>query len=163
LINDEIVTGEKRSGIGKGYLLWSPSANVVLDAPAGSTETPATTCQDENNQNFTCYVFPLQVGWNMIGNPFGKEVDVSAIKVRQTVQQGQSTTINIATFLQAVTTRNWMGNAIYSYNGTNYTYEFCDSTGCKPVLQPWKGYWIWLYPQDVSGTTTIYDLLIPKP
>ncbi|MDZ4384502.1 MAG: hypothetical protein U0940_03355, partial [Nitrospirota bacterium] len=116
-----------------------------------------------NDQDFSCFIFPLQEGWNMIGNPFEREVNVSATKVRQTRQQGPNTFITTVPFLTAVTARNWMGNAIYIHNGANYTYEFCDDTGCGPVLQPWKGYWIWLHRQGDGGANTTYELLIPKP
>lgn len=148
---------------GNAYFLWSPRLDISLDVPSGSTDVPATTCTDEFGQNFTCIIFPLQVGWNMIGNPFVKEVDVNAIKVRETKQQGPDTIITTVPFLEAATVRNWIGNAIYTYNGTNYTYESCDATICSSVLQPWKGYWIWLLAQEGGGGNATYDLLIPRP
>ncbi|MBI4714891.1 MAG: fibronectin type III domain-containing protein, partial [Nitrospirae bacterium] len=147
-------------GPGNGYFLWSPRVEIVLDLPAGSTNVATVSCADENGQPFTCYVFPLQEGWNMIGNPFGKEVGVGAIRIRETTTQGQQQVVTVVPFLEAATSRNWMGNAVYTHNGTNYTYEFCDLTVCAPVLQPWKGYWIWLHKQ-VNGSQ--YDLLIPSP
>jgi hypothetical protein len=146
---------------GSGYFLWSPRLDVVLDAPAGSTDVAATSCTGELGQSFQCYVFPLQEGWNMTGNPFGKEVDVSAMKVRRSVQPpGQSPVGTTMTFQGAVAA-GWIGTGgIYTYNGTNYTYDVCDALVCNPVLQPWKGYWVWL---GTSAVNTTYDLLIPLP
>ncbi|MBI5197028.1 MAG: fibronectin type III domain-containing protein, partial [Nitrospirae bacterium] len=155
IINEEVATGEKRSGIGKGYFLWSPRLDIVLDAPSGSTDTcttPSPTCgTDVNNQTF--YAFPLQEGWNMVGNPFGKEVHLSDIQV-------QSPAGDTLFFYEAT---EWVEGAIYTYNGVNYTAEVCNQSGmnnsvnCDAVLQPWKGYWI----QMKAGEN--YNLLIPKP
>ncbi|MBI5756480.1 MAG: carbohydrate binding domain-containing protein [Nitrospirae bacterium] len=147
---------------GKGYFLWSPRQDVVLDAPVGSSEVTPASCTNELNQSFNCYVYTLKEGWNTIGNPFGKEVDVSAVRIRETKQQELTTTITTAPFLQAVN-NNWIGNAIYSYNGTAYSYDICDNTGCNPVLQSWKSYWVWLYSQGGAGEITTYYLLIPMP
>jgi hypothetical protein len=144
---------------GEGYLLWSPRMDIVIDTPVDSTDTPAASCTDENGLPFSCYVLRLDDGWNMIANPFGKESDMSGVKVRE-ADGSQVTTV---TFQDAATVRNWIGNAIYTYNGTMYTYDVCDGTGCATALQPWKGYWVWLHRQGASSSTATYELLIPRP
>lgn len=142
---------------GMGYFLWSPRLDVVL-VPTGFSDVPAASCTDESGQPFLCYQLPLQEGWNMIGNPFGREVTVNSLKVREMTAQGGVATV---TFLQAVNSRGWMGNALYTHNGTNYTYETCDTTQCLMVLQPWKSYWLWLH--NSGGIGTSYELMIPMP
>ena len=170
-----------------GYFLWVPPGNIVLDVPATSTQSPATNCVDEGygqdtwcitlGSAFRYYVFPLQEGWNKIGPPFDKEINftprdlngngsIEMVERGLYVRRRSGSGVEVATFQDAVTARNWIDSSIFTYNGVNYTYEICErdrrgelqGTRCKLVMQPWKAYWIKLH--VIGGAT--FELLLPQ-
>ena len=108
----------------------------------------------------------------MIGTPFDKEINFSSRDIGGATEKGlfvrrtSGNNVDIATFQDAATARNWMDSSIYTYNGINYTYEVCDrdntgeslGTQCSLVMQPWKAYWLRLH---VLGGAA-FELLIPQ-
>lgn len=155
-----------------GYFLWVPPGNITLDVPSGSALSPAQGCVDDAGITFQCYVFSLQEGWNMIGASFDKEINFTSRDIGGAIERGiyvrgmRGADVQIATFQNAVTAEKWIDSSIYTYNGSNYTYEVCDQdktgetlgTGCSLVIQPWKAYWI-----KVVGSARFdtFELLIP--
>lgn len=162
---------------GLGYFLWVPAGSVILDVPSGSTQAPAQSCVDDLGGTFQCYVFPLQEGWSMAAPPFDKEINFTSRDINGNgsiesaerglyVRRTSGNRVDIATFQDAVTAKNWIDGSIFTYNGVNYTYEVCDQdrtgepqgTRCSLVMQPWKAYWIRMH---VLGGAT-FELLIPN-
>ncbi|HEY5594288.1 MAG TPA: LamG domain-containing protein, partial [Nitrospiria bacterium] len=135
---------------GEGYFLLGGGNNPVIDVPAGSTSvatgpncgiSPALDASD---------VIPLQLGWNLIGDPFPNKLTFSTVYVRQ----NGSSCVDYATAV----TNGWVGNAVYSYNGSGYSFILYSSA----VLDPWKGYWLWVRNNDVVNGNT-YELIVPTP
>lgn len=104
---------------GKGVLLYSQSTNTPTDADGSLITDPS-------------YNLSLSPGWNMIGNPYGTSVNLSACYINET-----------ETYEQAVT-EGLIGNALYIWNGSTYDSFQWDTA----KLEPWKGYWIMAY-QDL--------------
>lgn len=71
------------------------------------------------------YALPLQVGWNMIGDPFDYPVDWQKTQVRLGTQ-----TVSLAKALA----QGWVSNALYTYTFGQYRMVF--------RLDPWAGYWV---------------------
>ena len=113
----------------------------------------------------------------MIGAPFDREINFSARDVSNNgaiengerglyVRRTSQTAVQVATFQDAATARNWIDGSVYTYNGINYTFENCDrdeggepqGTRCSLVMQPWKAYWIRMH---VLGGAT-FELLVPN-
>jgi hypothetical protein len=124
---------------GVGYFLYSTGKNSVLRAsdPSGSLlGTPETS---------PAVAAPLLSGWNIVGNPY-----LYPIYLKDTcVKRGNSISVPYATAVA----NGWVGNSIYSYNGTQYTFEYySDPLNILPpaLLGPWKGYWLQLFATDAS-------------
>jgi hypothetical protein len=114
---------------GSGLYLYSKRTNNPTDA-SGTEITDAS------------YSLSLNAGWNLIGNPYGTNINLSSCSV----------TYNSVTksYADAVTSV-WIGNAVYLWNGSAY-----DSILWNVAqLEPWKGYWIMAY--------YAVDLIIDKP
>lgn len=77
------------------------------------------------DQNFT---IATTYGWNQIGNPFTKPVDVADIQVQYLLNDP-------VPFATAVS-RGWVGAKVWRYNSATNSYE--EAT----TLQPWEGYWL---------------------
>lgn len=92
----------------------------------------------------------LQAGWNIIGNPYAGNVLLENTQVKQ----GAGGILR--TFDYAVT-NNWIGNALYEYNGNTYTFKTYNLDP-KAVLTPFVGYWIY-----VKQTDATYYLVVTKP
>jgi len=89
------------------------------------------------------YTVSLNTGWNLIGNPYGTIVDLSACNVTY-----NSVTKSYADSVAA----GWIDNAIYIWNGITYIdYAYTDPA----LLELWKGYWVKAYHN--------LDLIINKP
>ena len=99
------------------------------------------------------YTVTLQPGWNLISNPYGGNVKLSAVQV----QKGADAPATWA----AAAASNWVVNAVYYYKGSDWgaAYNF-ESAGGSPdaTLVPWVGYWVYLNKND-----DIYKLLITRP
>jgi hypothetical protein len=131
---------------GKGYFIQGGNNRPVIDVPTSSaTVTTSTICGQANS-----YSIPLQLGWNMIGNPFQNKLTFGTVYVRQ---NGSS----CATFATAVT-NGWVGNSLYDYNGSGYSFSLYSSA----VLEPWKGYWLFVFNNNVIDGNT-YELIVPTP
>lgn len=118
---------------GYGYFLKSDRTNAVLNI-AGTAVT------DPNR------AIPIQPGWNMIGNPYPAEIALRNTQIRN------PGTNEVKTFEQAVVA-GWVGNAIYSYNGS--TYDF--AVHSTATLKLWHGYWLAVLGEEM------YELIITKP
>ncbi|MEW6067757.1 MAG: fibronectin type III domain-containing protein [Nitrospirota bacterium] len=77
------------------------------------------------------YTLSLKAGWNLIGNPYGTAVNLSSCSVTYTSPE---------TYANAVVSE-WIGNALYIWNGSTYDSIQWDVA----QLEPWKGYWIFAY------------------
>lgn len=103
---------------GYSYFLKSNIDNAVLNV-SGTVITDASRA------------LTLQPGWNMIGNPYPKEVALRNTYIRK-IDTGE-----MKSFEDAVIA-GWAGNAIYKYNGSTYDLEFYT----EAVLRLWQGYWL---------------------
>jgi hypothetical protein len=137
---------------GKGYFIQGEGNRPVIDVPAPPTPvTPMAVNTGPDCTSLTnVYSIPLQVGWNIIGDPFPSNLTFSTVYVRQ-----NGTTC--LTFGAAVT-NGWVGNSLYDYNGSGYDFLLYSSA----ILEPWKGYWMWVRNNDVFDTNT-YELIVPTP
>jgi hypothetical protein len=137
---------------GKGYFIQGEGNRPVIDVPAASTPvTPMAVNTGPDCTSLTnVYSIPLQVGWNIIGDPFPSNLTFSTVYVRQ-----NGTTC--LTFGAAVT-NGWVGNSLYDYNGSGYNFLLFSSA----ILEPWKGYWLWVRNNDVFDTNA-YELIVPFP
>jgi hypothetical protein len=137
---------------GKGYFIQGGGNRPVIDVPVGST--PVTTIAVNTGPECTsltnAYSIPLQLGWNMIGDPFPNKLTFTTAFVRQ-----NGTTC--VAFSTAVT-NGWVGNAVYDYNGSGYNFTLYSSA----ILEPWKGYWLWVMNNNVLNGNT-YELIVPQP
>ncbi|MBI3812153.1 MAG: fibronectin type III domain-containing protein [Nitrospirae bacterium] len=131
---------------GKGYFILGGNNRPVIDVPVGSTAVATSSICGQANS----YSIPLQLGWNMIGDPFTKNLTFSTVWVRQ---NGSS----CATFATAVT-NGWVGNSVYDYNGSGYNSTLYSSA----VLELWKGYWLFVFNNNVINGNT-YELIVPQP
>lgn len=113
---------------GKGIFLLS-----LTNDPTGASGTDITDAS---------YTILLKAGWNVIGNPYGTNVNLSNCHVIYNSTE--------KSYLDAVTA-GWMGNAVYIWNGSTYV----DYPWGSAKLEPWKGYWIMSYHAQ--------DLIIYKP
>ncbi|HEY5593918.1 MAG TPA: hypothetical protein VIL61_02020, partial [Nitrospiria bacterium] len=131
---------------GKGYFIQGGSNNPVLDLPLASTSVSVSTlCGIPNSHSVS-----LQLGWNIIGDPFASQLTFGTVYVRQ----NGSSCVDYATAV----TNGWVGNALYYYNGSGYSFILYSSA----VLEPWKGYWLWVRNNDVVNGNT-YELIVPTP
>ena len=113
---------------GEGNFLYSLSTSNPTDADGSEITDPSKTIS-------------LNPGWNLIGNPYGTNVNLSDCDVHYT---------STKTYADAVTS-GWIGNAVYIWNESTYV----ESHYSTAKLEPWKGYWIMAYYN--------LDLIIKKP
>jgi hypothetical protein len=131
---------------GKGYFLQGGSNRPVIRVPEGSSLVAVSTLCGQANS----YAIPLQLGWNMIGDPFPNTLTFSTAFVRQ----NGATCADIGTAV----TNGWVGNSVYDYNGSGYNWTDYSTA----VLEPWKGYWLWVMNNNVINGNT-YELILPTP
>jgi len=131
------VTPQKPLKAGEGYFVYKETDNLQnLD---GYEEIPDTE-----------FIYELKHGWNIISNPYSKNVRAVDIKIKK----GNSAPV---TWIEAVS-NGWLTNATYYYNGTDWGDTYGFDTDSDAILIPWMGYWI-----DLKITDDTYYLVIPKP
>jgi hypothetical protein len=137
---------------GIGYFLESPDDTRFLN-PAGSANAAAT------------FSISLQQGWNMVGNPYTKDVRLDATCVGRNGGTGTCTAAtndaNFKSYANAVGA-GWVANSLYRWDGNSYTfrtYNDPDPT-LKAVLQLWQGYWLQVADANPANT---YSLVVVKP
>ncbi|HSG05707.1 MAG TPA: hypothetical protein VLB09_04865, partial [Nitrospiria bacterium] len=131
---------------GDGYFLSANGGNEVIDAPGTSASvTPGTNCGVGSS-----YQVAVSLGWNIVGDPFEKPVDLTNVMV---CKGGSATAWNTAVGNGEVAA------AMYSYDGSGYVAQ--TPTASPPALlglfEPWKGYYI----QVLDAAVT--HLIFPQP
>jgi hypothetical protein len=117
---------------GTGYILNSPTIGVIDAKNITRTPTPSP------------FTLSLQSAWNLIGNPYDRNVSLASVQVHRI----GGPTLSYADAVAA----GWVSNAIYLWNGDGYDAQPFDSA----ILRPWKGYWL-----EVLDNTQSYELVIP--
>ncbi|MBI5197013.1 MAG: fibronectin type III domain-containing protein [Nitrospirae bacterium] len=118
---------------GYGYFLKSDTPNAVLNISGTEVTDPRA--------------IPLQPGWNMIGNPYAADILLKDTQIRN-IDTGEMKT------LEGAVTAGWVGNALYEFNGSTYTYQ----PYLEARLKLWHGYWL-----AVLSEVGSYELIISKP
>ncbi len=128
--------------LGVGYFMQEANPNVTLavtqlGAPANGGDPVKT------------FNIPLQVGWNLIGEPFPFPVNFLNLKV-------QGANGQVMDILSAQTGSNpTLGAAMWTYENGVYQLAY--------TLDQWKGYWIRVFdnrPLDQRGTTPQIYLIV---
>jgi hypothetical protein len=136
---------------GIGYFLYAPGNNSVLKA----SDASGNLVSGAVSETAATVTVPLQAGWNMIGNPY-----LHPIFLKDTcIQGGTGPSVPFGTAVN----NGWVGNSIYSFNGTQYFAERyqdilppSDPNYKLPAdLDPWNGYWLQLLTTD-AGYSLIY-------
>jgi hypothetical protein len=106
---------------GAAYFLFVDiGGRAVLDA-TGTSVSAAT------------FEVPLELGFNLVGNPYGQEILLSAVQVKR----GTDSPVPYATAV----TNNWVAPAVYVYDGA--TTQAVGLTTTPPaVFKPWNGLWV---------------------
>lgn len=118
-----------------------------------STSLPTLETYGDVATTYATYEITLGVGWNIISNPYNKNIKLSDINV----QKGTDTPV---TWSSAVGS-GWLYNAIYYYKGSDWgsTYAWEKSGGSPDAtLIPWLSYWVYVQKDDDT-----YKLIITKP
>jgi hypothetical protein len=138
---------------GVGYFLDSPDDLKYLH-PSGSAVSALTV------------EIPLQQGWNMIGNPYTKDLLLSATCISRNGATGtcnaSATSGNFRIFDNALTAGWGITNGLYHWDGATYTVQTTvdpDVTK-RATLRIWQGYWLWITDPNPANT---YKLVIVKP
>lgn len=137
---------------GIGYFLESPDTTRFLN-PAGSANAAAT------------FSIPLMQGYNIIGNPYTKDIALDATCVSQNGGSGTcNASANAATFKSYANAAaaGWVGNALYRWDGAAYTFRTYNDPdpAMKATLQLWQGYWLQVTDANAANT---YSLIVVKP
>lgn len=137
---------------GVGYFLKSPDNNRFLNT-AGSANMAAT------------FSIPLQQGWNIVGNPYTKDIKLDTTCVSQNGGAGtcnsSANAANFKSYANAVAA-GWVGNALYRWDGNTYTFRTYNDPdpSLKAALQLWQGYWLQV---TDANPANVYTLVIVKP
>ncbi len=130
-----------------GYGLWT-NFQSALNGGAGQNGISITGVRTDNENLVT---IGLQYGWNMIGDPFNANVDLTSNGSTGTSggavfqYQGGSA----LTFTQAVSA-GYLGSGIFGFNSSSSVDAYVDITQTQAAnspfqqfqLQPWNGYFI---------------------
>jgi chitodextrinase len=103
---------------GAAYYLYSAGNRAVLDATGSAVTAPT-------------FEVPLALGFNMVGNPYGREIPLSAIRVKRASSE--------VSFAVAVA-QGWVSGAIYLYDGA--AHQAYGPADPEAVFRPWNGAWI---------------------
>jgi hypothetical protein len=131
------VTGSSPVEPAEGYFVNKASTSLPQHDSLGEVQVPE-------------YEYQLQPGWNIISNPYGCNVLLGDIEVKQNG-------VTQVDWDSAVAS-GWLSNAIYYYEGSDWggVYDFETAPGA--TLVPWLGYWV-----HVNDDTNTYTLVIKKP
>jgi hypothetical protein len=123
-----------------GYGLW---ANFTLNLQSNSIVGERT-----DNQNDISVA--LQFGWNQIGPPYNKNVNVSNDDVQIQYLGGDA-----VSFSQAVS-NGWVAAGVIGFSDRSGYEDITTSPPTLPlnILEPWKGYWIRVLVTE--GVTFVY-------
>lgn len=140
-------------GTALGYFLMGGANTGVIDAPSNSTETDlsiGTNCGVANS-----YQVAVELGWNMVGNPFRRAQTLSAVYVCRAgvAQIFDDTDGNLTNDAVSLV---WVGLAIYQFNGSTYVPLTIDDT-LPARFEPWQAYWV----QVLDASVT--HLVFPQP
>jgi chitodextrinase len=119
---------------GLGYYLYNPSDSVggraILDAE-GSIPVAAPT-----------FGISLDLGFNMVGNPYEREIPLSAVRVKR-----GATGIPISYEAAVAPPNQWVGPSLLLFDGVvSRPYGVSDP---EAVFKPWNGGWIQSFYDDV--------------
>ena len=138
---------------GVGYFLESPDDARYLH-PSGGNVVTASTME-----------IPLQQGWNIIGNPYTKEVLLSTTCISRNGATGtcpsSATSGNYMSFANALQQPGWgITNSLYSWDGSTYSVQTTNDPDVtrRAPLRAWQGYWLW-----INDSVNTYKLIIVKP
>jgi hypothetical protein len=106
---------------GAGYFLYSSGTQAVLDAVG--VPVPDSP-----------YNVRLDLGFNMIGNPYGQEIALASVQVKL----GSS---GVPVPYADAVANGWVGPAIYIYDGVT-TQPYGLTTTPPASLKPWNGVWV---------------------
>jgi hypothetical protein len=106
-----------RFQLGRGYFIETSE-----DLPLTTVGTAADTSQP--------FQIPLQVGWNLIGNPFTFDVNWSQV---QFIDPDTNTAVSLPTAVG----RGIVANALWGYSFGSYT--------ATTRMKVWEGYWVYAY------------------
>ncbi|HXN07341.1 MAG TPA: hypothetical protein VN944_09790, partial [Nitrospiria bacterium] len=127
-----------------GYFLFSRGDFAVLKASDANGNQLGQTIAG-------LVTFPLQVGWNMVGEPYlSHPVYLQNVCVRK----GNRSSVPFATAVA----NSWVNASIYSYDGSQYLAErYVDPLAIYPpaLMTPWKAYWFQVLLND-AGYSLIY-------
>jgi hypothetical protein len=106
---------------GAAYFLFVDiGGRAVLDA-TGTSVSAAT------------FEVSLELGFNLVGNPYGQEILLSAVQVKS----GTGAPVPYATAV----TNNWVARAVYVYDGAT-TQAVGIATTPPAAFKPWNGVWV---------------------
>jgi chitodextrinase len=106
---------------GLSYFLYSAGSLAVLDASGTAVTGPTLDVR-------------LALGFNMVGNPYGEEIPLSAVQVMRT-----SPPLTVLSYADAVL-QGWVAAAMYLYDGA--VNQPVTPTDPEAVFKPWNGAWI---------------------
>jgi hypothetical protein len=106
---------------GLSYFLYSSGNRAVLDA-TGTAVTAATVDVS------------LALGFNMVGNPYGQDIALSAVRVKRAADP-----LVELSFADAVAS-GWVAGAMYVYDGA--VHQALTPADPEAVFRPWNGAWI---------------------
>lgn len=101
--------------LGRGYFM-SYKSNIPLSREGGTADTSRP------------FDIPLDIGWNLIGNPFNIDLDWTKVMV---VDGGA-----VKTFSEAISS-GAISSALYTYTSGSYILDY--------KLAAWRGYWVRAY------------------
>jgi hypothetical protein len=131
------VTGSSPVEPAEGYFVSKASTSLPRNDSLGEVQAPE-------------YEYQLHPGWNIISNPYGCNVLLGDMAVKQ--NGGAEVPWDTAV------TNSWLSNAIYYYEGSDWGGVYGFETTPGATLVPWVGYWV-----HVNDDTNTYTLVIKKP
>jgi hypothetical protein len=111
---------------GSAYYLRSAGTQAVLDAPGTGVSS-------------LTFGVPLELGFNMIGNPYEQDILLSEVQVRR----GAGALVSY----QSAVTNGWVAPAIYLYDGVT-TQPYGLSTSPPAAFKSWNGAWVQSFVPD---------------